>query len=79
VATGLISRNVPKRSKRGNVGGRPSIFPGGNPHCININDDAWEKAERDADVLSGAAGIRVSTSQAIEAAVRTFDAKEFKP
>lgn len=67
-----------KRATKPNLGGRPSIFPGGRQRCLNLSDDAYAKAEADAEVLSTTAGIRVSISQTIEAAVRAFNAKQFK-
>jgi hypothetical protein len=44
-----------------------------------MTDDAYRKAEADAEVLTVRAGFRVSTSQAMEAAVRGFDAEKFRP
>lgn len=64
--------------KTDNVGGRPTLFPGGQKRTINMSAEAFAKAEEDAAVLSESTGIRVSISQAIEAAVRSFMAKKFK-
>jgi hypothetical protein len=67
-----------KRARRSGAG-RPALFAGGRARSFNLTDKAWEKAEADAEILSRAAGFRVSISQAIDAAVRQFNAKRFKP
>jgi hypothetical protein len=59
--------------------GRPALFHGPRQRTINMTDEAYEKAEADAEVITARAGFRVSISQAIEAAVRGFDAGKFKP
>lgn len=64
--------------RKRNLGGRPVLFPGAKPRTVTLTDEAYQKAGSDAEVLSGANGITVSTSQAIDAAVRAFDPKKFK-
>lgn len=57
------------------MGGRPTLFGSKKPRSINLTDDAYQKAEADAEVLSAQKGIRVSISEAIESAIRAFRAK----
>lgn len=59
-------------------GGRPSLFTDAKKRMVNITDQAMWKADADAKVLTTSTGKNVSTSQAIEAAIRAFDAREFK-
>lgn len=54
-------------------GGRPTMFPGDKVRPgIFITAAAWAKAQRDAEHLSTLIGQKVSTSNAIEAAIRAF-------
>jgi len=65
---------VPPATKRNpRAGGRPSLYTGSKkPRTLMLTDEAYEKAEDDARVMSKREGIRVSISESIEAAIRAF-------
>jgi hypothetical protein len=63
-----MAGQVPKRPQSG----RPSLFSGARQRTINLTDEAFAKAEADAKALSDREGFRVSISQAIETAIRSF-------
>lgn len=60
-----------RMAKAASLGGRPSLFQGASKRTINLTDAAIDKAKADAGVM----GRTVSTSQAIEAAIRAYRAE----
>lgn len=72
-------RVAKRKSSRQFADGRPTLFPGGRPRMVNLTDAAHDKAREDAAALEERAEYSVSASQAIEAAIRTFDPRKFKP
>jgi hypothetical protein len=61
------------RARAKNPAGRPAMFSGPKkPRTIILTDFASDKARADAKALSITIGFRVSTSDAIETAVRSY-------
>lgn len=83
IGSAFLRHNEPvakrKRDGRQFTDGRPTLFPGGRRRTINLTEDAMEKAREDAAAIAERAEYSVSMSQAVEAAIRTFDPRKFKP